>query len=116
MHHMVLRHSSSLCLVLADKADDIPGPVTHEIGNAEPPYVLIKWNAPSSPNGLIVLYEVFYSKVGETEVSIRPTLSLPAAATAAALTKGHSQESVKPAAGETGGSFRGAASWCKSMD
>lgn len=56
-------------MVLAEKADDIPGPVTHEIVMAEPPYVLIKWNAPSSPNGLIVLYEVFYSKVGEAEVS-----------------------------------------------
>lgn len=42
---------------------------------AEPPYVLIKWNAPSSPNGLIVLYEVFYSKVGETEVSALPALN-----------------------------------------
>lgn len=72
---LFLRHSSSLCLVRADKADDIPGPVTHEIVMAEPPYVLIKWNAPSSPNGLIVLYEVFYSKVGETEVSALPAVS-----------------------------------------
>lgn len=61
-----------MCLVLADKADDIPGPVTHEIVMAEPPCVLIKWNAPPSPNGLIVLYEVFYSKVGESEVSAQP--------------------------------------------
>lgn len=60
-----------------DKADDIPGPVTHEIVMAEPPYVLIKWNAPSSPNGLIVLYEVFYSKVGETE-DHTACVSLPA--------------------------------------
>ncbi|XP_018528790.1 insulin receptor b [Lates calcarifer] len=51
-----------------EKADDIPGPVTHEIVTAEPPYVLIKWNAPRSPNGLIILYEVFYRKVGDTEV------------------------------------------------
>uniref|UniRef100_A0A3Q3JNZ7 Tyrosine-protein kinase receptor n=1 Tax=Monopterus albus TaxID=43700 RepID=A0A3Q3JNZ7_MONAL len=51
-----------------EKADDIPGPVTHEIVAAEPPYVLIKWNAPRSPNGLIILYEVFYRKVGDTEV------------------------------------------------
>uniref|UniRef100_A0A3Q1ECC2 Tyrosine-protein kinase receptor n=1 Tax=Acanthochromis polyacanthus TaxID=80966 RepID=A0A3Q1ECC2_9TELE len=49
------------------KADDIPGPVTHEIVMAEPPYVLIKWNWPKSPNGLIILYEVFYRKVGDTE-------------------------------------------------
>lgn len=60
----------SLCLVPTDKADEIPGPVTHEIVTAEPPYVLIKWNAPRSPNGLIILYEVFYRKVGDTEVSI----------------------------------------------
>lgn len=58
-----------LCLVPTEKADDIPGPVTHEIVTAEPPYVLIKWNAPRSPNGLIILYEVFYRKVGDTEVS-----------------------------------------------
>uniref|UniRef100_A0A671YVF5 Tyrosine-protein kinase receptor n=1 Tax=Sparus aurata TaxID=8175 RepID=A0A671YVF5_SPAAU len=52
-----------------EKADDIPGPVTHEIVTAEPPYVLIKWNAPRSPNGLIILYEVFYRRVGDTEVT-----------------------------------------------
>lgn len=53
-----------------EKADDIPGPVTHEIVVSEPPYVFIKWNAPRSPNGLIILYEVFYKKVGDPEVSI----------------------------------------------
>uniref|UniRef100_A0A8C3B5X1 Tyrosine-protein kinase receptor n=1 Tax=Cyclopterus lumpus TaxID=8103 RepID=A0A8C3B5X1_CYCLU len=52
-----------------EKADDIPGPVTHEIVTAEPPYVLIKWNSPRSPNGLIILYEVFYRKVGDSEVT-----------------------------------------------
>ncbi|XP_041863346.1 insulin receptor b [Melanotaenia boesemani] len=50
-----------------EKADDIPEPVTHEIVTAEPPFVLIKWNAPLSPNGLIILYEVFYKKVGDVE-------------------------------------------------
>ncbi|XP_017262483.1 insulin receptor b [Kryptolebias marmoratus] len=50
------------------KADDIPGPVTHEVQTGEAPSVLIKWNAPPSPNGLIILYEVFYRKVGDTEV------------------------------------------------
>uniref|UniRef100_A0A3B5KQJ5 Insulin receptor b n=1 Tax=Xiphophorus couchianus TaxID=32473 RepID=A0A3B5KQJ5_9TELE len=49
------------------KADDIPGPVTHEIVNEEPPHVLVKWHEPPSPNGLIILYEVFYRKVGDTE-------------------------------------------------
>lgn len=43
--------------------------MTHEIVTAEPPYVLIKWNSPRSPNGLIILYEVFYRKVGDSEVS-----------------------------------------------
>uniref|UniRef100_A0A8C4FGT1 Tyrosine-protein kinase receptor n=1 Tax=Dicentrarchus labrax TaxID=13489 RepID=A0A8C4FGT1_DICLA len=57
-----------LCLVPTEKADLIPGRVTHEIVTAEAPYVLIKWNAPHSPNGLIILYEVFYKKVGDTEV------------------------------------------------
>lgn len=61
----------SFGLVHTGKADDIPGPVTHEIVTAEPPYVMIKWNAPHSPNGLIILYEVFYKKVGDTEVSIK---------------------------------------------
>uniref|UniRef100_A0A669EAE2 Tyrosine-protein kinase receptor n=1 Tax=Oreochromis niloticus TaxID=8128 RepID=A0A669EAE2_ORENI len=51
-----------------EKADDIPEPVTHEIVQGEPPYVLIKWNPPINPNGLIILYEVFYSKVGDSEV------------------------------------------------
>ncbi|KAI9520500.1 hypothetical protein NQZ68_017201 [Dissostichus eleginoides] len=49
------------------KADEIPGEVTHEIVNTEPPYVMIKWEPPRSPNGLIILYEVFYRKVGESE-------------------------------------------------
>lgn len=77
-----------MCLVLVDRADDIPGPVTHEIVMAEPPYVLIKWNAPSSPNGLIVLYEVFYSKVGETEVSAWSTSRLLTTAAAVLLGSG----------------------------
>uniref|UniRef100_A0AAX7TDV7 Tyrosine-protein kinase receptor n=1 Tax=Astatotilapia calliptera TaxID=8154 RepID=A0AAX7TDV7_ASTCA len=51
-----------------EKADDIPEPVTHEIVQGEPPYVLIKWNPPINPNGLIILYEVFYKKVGDSEV------------------------------------------------
>lgn len=55
---------------LTEKADDIPDQVTHEIVAAEPPYVLIKWKEPQSPNGLIILYEVFYGKVGDAEVSV----------------------------------------------
>lgn len=63
--------SDFLCLVPTEKADDIPGPVTHEIMSGEPASVFVKWNAPRSPNGLIILYEVFYSKVGDTEVSTK---------------------------------------------
>uniref|UniRef100_A0A3P9HJ73 Tyrosine-protein kinase receptor n=1 Tax=Oryzias latipes TaxID=8090 RepID=A0A3P9HJ73_ORYLA len=50
-----------------EKADNIPGQVTHEIVMTEPPYVIIKWNAPPAPNGLIILYEVFYRRVEEKE-------------------------------------------------
>lgn len=59
-------------LIRTEKADDIPGQVTHELMNGEPASVFIKWKAPVSPNGLIILYEVFYRKVGETEVSTAP--------------------------------------------
>ncbi|KAF7653328.1 hypothetical protein LDENG_00084730, partial [Lucifuga dentata] len=51
-----------------EKADDIPGPVTHEMIPDEPNSVFIKWQAPPFPNGLIILYEVFYRKVGDAEV------------------------------------------------
>ena len=61
----------SPCVVPTVKADEIPGEVTHEIVNTEPPYVMIKWEPPRSPNGLIILYEVFYRKVGESEVSVK---------------------------------------------
>lgn len=54
----------------AVKADNIPGPVTHEVLTGENTSILIKWNAPPSPNGLIILYEVFYKKVGDAEVNI----------------------------------------------
>ena len=57
-------------MLITEKADDIPDQVTHEIVLAEPPYVLIKWKEPHSPNGLIILYEVFYGKVGDTEVCV----------------------------------------------
>ncbi|XP_034035735.1 insulin receptor b [Thalassophryne amazonica] len=51
-----------------EKADDIPGRVSHEMIPGEPNSVFIKWKVPHSPNGLIILYEVFYRKVGDTEV------------------------------------------------
>ncbi|KAM4575044.1 insulin receptor b [Fundulus diaphanus] len=49
------------------KADDIPGLVTHEIVDTEPPHVVVRWNEPPSPNGLIILYEVYYQRVGDPE-------------------------------------------------
>ncbi|NXI62717.1 INSR protein, partial [Anseranas semipalmata] len=47
------------------KADDIIGPVTHEL--VEKNTVHLKWLEPKEPNGLIVLYEVNYGRLGETE-------------------------------------------------
>lgn len=56
-----------MTLILA-KADDIVGPVTHEL--VEKNTVHLKWQEPKEPNGLIVLYEVNYGRLGETEVRI----------------------------------------------
>lgn len=53
--------------------------MTHEIVQGEPPYVLIKWNPPINPNGLIILYEVFYKKVGDSEVSMNHWQTLESA-------------------------------------
>ncbi|NXR11956.1 INSR protein, partial [Semnornis frantzii] len=47
------------------KADDIVGPVTHEL--VEKNTVHLRWQEPREPNGLIVLYEVNYGRLGETE-------------------------------------------------
>uniref|UniRef100_A0A8C5AFH3 Tyrosine-protein kinase receptor n=1 Tax=Gadus morhua TaxID=8049 RepID=A0A8C5AFH3_GADMO len=52
-----------------EKADDIPGRVTHDMIPDEPNSVFIRWLEPRTPNGLIVLYELFYRKVGDQEVS-----------------------------------------------
>ncbi|KAG7267041.1 hypothetical protein CRUP_017281 [Coryphaenoides rupestris] len=45
-----------------EKADDIPGPVTHEMMPDEPNSVFIRWQEPRAPNGLIILYELFYQE------------------------------------------------------
>ncbi|XP_066552011.1 insulin receptor b [Amia ocellicauda] len=47
-----------------DKADNIPGPVTHDVSEYA---VHIKWQEPKSPNGMIILYEVNYKRLGDTE-------------------------------------------------
>ncbi|XP_038628582.1 insulin receptor isoform X4 [Tachyglossus aculeatus] len=52
------------------KADDIVGPVTHEVSDNN--IVHLKWQEPKEPNGLIVLYEVNYWRLGENEENMLP--------------------------------------------
>uniref|UniRef100_H3DBQ6 Tyrosine-protein kinase receptor n=1 Tax=Tetraodon nigroviridis TaxID=99883 RepID=H3DBQ6_TETNG len=47
-----------------DKADDITGPVNHSVTENT---VHIRWDEPSAPNGMIILYEVNYRRLGDTE-------------------------------------------------
>lgn len=48
-----------------DKADDIGGPISYEVTENT---VHIKWQEPAAPNGIIILYEVNYKRLGDTEV------------------------------------------------
>lgn len=48
-----------------DKADDIGGPISYEVTENA---VHIKWQEPVAPNGMIILYEVNYKRLGDTEV------------------------------------------------
>ncbi|XP_076011611.1 insulin-like growth factor 1b receptor [Genypterus blacodes] len=48
----------------ADKADDIPGPVSWE-GHED--WVFLRWPAPSRPNGLILMYEIKFKLANEAE-------------------------------------------------
>ncbi|KAM9460573.1 insulin-like growth factor 1b receptor [Clarias gariepinus] len=48
----------------ADKADDIPGPVTCHSSDDS---VIVKWPEPAHPNGLILLYEIQFHIGGELE-------------------------------------------------
>ncbi|XP_060231898.1 LOW QUALITY PROTEIN: insulin receptor [Meriones unguiculatus] len=50
------------------KADDIAGPVTHEV--ADNRVVHVTWREPPEPNGLIVLYEVSYRRLGDEELHL----------------------------------------------
>ncbi|XP_035392398.1 insulin receptor a [Electrophorus electricus] len=45
-------------------ADDVVGPITFEVMEYS---VHIKWAEPSAPNGMIILYEVNYKRLGDTE-------------------------------------------------
>ncbi|GCB73640.1 hypothetical protein scyTo_0002720 [Scyliorhinus torazame] len=47
-----------------EKADDVVGPVEHEVIDK---VVHIKWDEPKNPNGLIVLYEVHYKRLVDSE-------------------------------------------------
>ncbi|KAJ8417577.1 hypothetical protein AAFF_G00224200 [Aldrovandia affinis] len=42
----------------ADKADDVPGPVSWEAGERGEGAVFLRWPEPVSPNGLILMYEI----------------------------------------------------------
>ena len=56
------------------------GPVTHEILADQPDSVYIKWEEPQSPNGMIILYELHYKRLGDQEVSTPHTFDLSASA------------------------------------
>ncbi|KAA0719463.1 Insulin receptor [Triplophysa tibetana] len=47
-----------------EKADDILGKVTYELSEYS---VHIRWAEPKDPNGMIILYEVLYKRLGDTE-------------------------------------------------
>ncbi|CAL8369908.1 unnamed protein product [Boreogadus saida] len=47
-----------------DKADDIAGVISYEVIEYT---VHVKWQEPSTPNGMIILYEVNYKRMGDTE-------------------------------------------------
>ncbi|XP_078526892.1 insulin receptor [Lissotriton helveticus] len=68
-NHMLERGCSVPAYVSArtmpeTKSDDIIGPVSYEYQN---PNIVLKWQEPPSPNGLIILYEVHYLKLGDKE-------------------------------------------------
>uniref|UniRef100_A0A671YZL9 Tyrosine-protein kinase receptor n=1 Tax=Sparus aurata TaxID=8175 RepID=A0A671YZL9_SPAAU len=48
-----------------DKADDIMGPIIYEVTETT---VHITWQEPVTPNGMIILYEVNYKRLGDTEL------------------------------------------------
>uniref|UniRef100_A0AAY4DN22 Tyrosine-protein kinase receptor n=1 Tax=Denticeps clupeoides TaxID=299321 RepID=A0AAY4DN22_9TELE len=50
-----------------EKADDIIDPVIYELLPEESESVYIRWHEPKAPNGMIILYEVNYKRVSDTE-------------------------------------------------
>uniref|UniRef100_A0A6Q2XUU8 Tyrosine-protein kinase receptor n=1 Tax=Esox lucius TaxID=8010 RepID=A0A6Q2XUU8_ESOLU len=55
-----------------DKADDIVGHITYDVSEYT---VHIKWLEPKAPNGMIILYEVNYKRLGDTEVTLHHCVS-----------------------------------------
>ncbi|CAB1323807.1 unnamed protein product [Coregonus sp. 'balchen'] len=51
-----------------EKADDIVGQVSHEMVLEHPDSVHIKWLEPKAPNGMIILYEINYRRIGDPEI------------------------------------------------
>ncbi|XP_036441449.1 insulin-like growth factor 1a receptor isoform X1 [Colossoma macropomum] len=51
----------------AEKADDIPGPVTHEKDERAEDMVVLRWPEPPRPSGLILMYEIKYRQGTEPE-------------------------------------------------
>ncbi|KAM6989216.1 insulin receptor-like [Tautogolabrus adspersus] len=47
-----------------DKADDVTGPINYDVAENT---VLITWQEPAAPNGMIILYEVNYKRLGDSE-------------------------------------------------
>uniref|UniRef100_A0A8C4DQS4 Tyrosine-protein kinase receptor n=1 Tax=Dicentrarchus labrax TaxID=13489 RepID=A0A8C4DQS4_DICLA len=47
------------------KADDIVGPISYDVSENT---VRIAWREPLAPNGMIILYEVNYKRLGDTEL------------------------------------------------
>lgn len=53
-------------LLATDKADDILGPIKCEVTEKT---VHITWMEPQAPNGMTILYEINYKKLGDSEVN-----------------------------------------------
>ncbi len=63
-------YENGVTLFSADKADDIEGPISYEVTENS---VHITWQEPAAANGMIILYEVNYKRLGDTEVKKHTT-------------------------------------------
>ena len=55
----------SATLFSTDKADDILGRILCEVTENT---VYVRWQEPAAPNGIIILYELNYKRLGDSEV------------------------------------------------